>query len=338
MTRTDLQHTKADADALALVNTSANRSRRNRIRASLDRWIAELTPVPDPVPEPTPVPDPVPVPTPEPPNPELITLPLTLPQWRHYAERGAGSVAVVNGVLRETVQSGGGYLEFYSKANDSYASPRGYTANYVTGGSLVGVNRLVFRVRSSQTVARPGDGSARFELGTYIRPRSNPDGSWAGAHYYHRLCPNLTAGRWVTVTINGVPQHQVSEGSGQPAIVPSYFDQLTRWYVDAIYGGTGNATLEFDAVRFLRVDGEPDPLVASVTATYTGTRYEVTWQTPPSSTQRYTVRFGDVAVSVLATGNTYTGVLAASPALPETSDLPITIQPDGQPLIARVIW
>lgn len=302
--------------------------------------VVEPPPAPVPTPTPTPVPSPVPVPVPSPivGRVRLDDFTTLRPQWRHYAERGPGSVAVVNGVLRETFQSGGAYLEFYSKYNGtSYEFSKGYTQAYVLDPWIKTVNRLTFRLRSPQTVNRPSDGSALFELGTYRRSHTEPDVRWAGDHFYHRLSPNLPANQWVTVIINAVPQHQVSSGSGSPGLLPHYFDDLTRWYLDEIYS-TRAGSLDIDDVQFMQVDGEPDTLVASVTGCYTGSRYEVSWQTPPNSTQNYTVTANGLTATVKATGNTYTGVLWASPAMaPVAGGLRVQIQPQGATAFTEIV-
>jgi len=195
----------------------------------------------------------------------------------------------------------GVYFHFFPRSG-GWPFSGGYAQQYVESGSWdPNVNRLRFWVKSSKSIARRSDGGGLIEIGTYVRGHSVTDVSWAGDHYYHELDPSFYSGRWMLVEINRVPQHQVGSDSNfnwpeDPEYSPQltcgatgqicgtqnvhYFDGLTRFYFDSQGSQFSNSTWWFSDFEFAKVDGEPETLVSSLTATYTGTSYEVTWSGP----------------------------------------------------------
>jgi hypothetical protein len=288
----------------------------------------------------------------------LRSLPDGTAMWGHYEEGAPGSVAIDNAMLKETVggltssNGGGSYVQLVTKNNNSYSFPGGYAQSYLKSGTWSpAFNRLSFWVKTSATYARRPDGGAFIELGTYIRNHNDPDQGNQGRHFYHQIDPNLYANRWTLVVLNQHPQHEVGT-SGNPGDNPTkatvnYYDGLTRWYWDMIYGGGVNSQLWFDNFTFSTVLGEPDDKVSSITTTYSGTGYEVTWAALPNQVTVYNVSYSTSSMKVAGfasgtsggtvqnSGNDYTGVFWKSPPMIETG-LCVAIQPQGQAAFAEV--
>jgi hypothetical protein len=225
------------------------------------------------------------------------------------------------------------------------------------------VNRLSFWMRVSGTTVIKNRGSGRMtaSVGTYTKV---PDAARAnqGDHFYHFLYPNWYPNQWMLVTINRVPQHMVSQSGGinwpenptrwtgrpnRNGVDWDYFDGLTRFYIEEEYpdfSAWGGREYEFADFQFATITGEPDTLVASVTATYTGSGYELSWQGPKNKTQQYTVYTAPVSMharglgagtksttTVATTGDDYGGVLWASPAMAQPREgMYFAILPSGQ--------
>jgi hypothetical protein len=291
----------------------------------------------------------------------LRTIPVMGALWSHYPEGASGSVSVSNGQLVDTVggvtnSSGGGvYVQFVPKANDSYAFPGGYDQSHLVAGTWnPGFNRLTFRVKTDHAMGKPSSGGPNIEFGTYIRTHNTSDPNYQGAHYYHQMGIDFPANRWVYITINCVPQHQVGDnGTTNYPCNPtgdSYFDDLTRFYFDGIYGGGANATWTFDDFQFAAVGGEPDTLVASVSGTYDGSRYKLSWATPKNQSVTYTVYYSTVSMhanglsagtnggTTSSTGNTYTnGPNWQSPSIAQPAGgMFFAIQPSGSSTFTEI--
>jgi hypothetical protein len=331
------------------------------------------TPSPAPAPAPTPTPTPAPSPSPSPsPSPApgaavlddfsqgLRTVPIIGNIWSHYGEGASGSAVVSNGQLVETVgavtntSGGGAYLQFQPKANDSYAWPAGYAQSHLVSGTYpAGANRLTFRVMTSKAMSKPTNGGPNIEFGTYIRKHTETDANFQGAHFYHQLGVNFPANRWVYITITCVPQHQVGDNNitNYPCnpTGDGYFDDLTRFYFDGIYGGGANATWTYDDFRFSRVDGEPDLLVSTPWAVYDGSKYQLSWATPKNQAVSYTVycsttsmhanglSAGSVCATATSTGNTYVdGPNAVTAAMPQAPVEYFAIVPAGSSTFTEV--
>lgn len=240
-----------------------------------------------------------------------------------------------------------------------YVPPTGFAHSYIKSGTWdAGVNRLRFKMKCAQNVTRRSDGGDILQVGTYIKPTSNTDPSLQGTHYYHLFDFNVYADRWVLLELNPQPQYKLgSDGSTQPPLDPEwtgstpvhYFDGLTRFYFDTQGDGWINQVCYFDDFYFEKVTGSPDNFVASITATHSGSRYEVTWATPKNQNLVYRVRYSTSSLkaagfntgidggTVSSTGNSYPGVIWTSPDMPESPvGLYVGIQPPGQSAFTEI--
>jgi hypothetical protein len=240
-----------------------------------------------------------------------------------------------------------------------YISPTGFAHNYIKSGTWdTGVNRLRFKMKCGQSVTRHSDGGPVVEIGTYVKPTSNTDQSLQGTHYYHQLDFNVYANRWILLEVNQQPQHELGGNPGTlPPLDPEwtgstpvhYLDGLTRFYFDTMGDGWVNHVCYFDDFSFEKVTGSPDSFVSSITATHSGSKYEVTWATPKNQNLTYRIRYSTTSLktagfesgtdggTVASTGNDYTGVIWLSPNMPESpTGLYVGIQPPGQSVFTQV--
>jgi hypothetical protein len=252
------------------------------------------------------------------------------------------------------------YLHFFPNDN-GYPWPNGYAQALVKSGTFdPNANRLSFWVMSDHNVTRRSDGGDILEIGTYIRQHNYSDPIWQGQHYYHELDPNLYAGQWTLITINRVPQHRVASDTsinwpedpewvnptgGAPV---HYFDGLTRFYFTGLYTSTWIGSYWFKDFEFSTMTGEPDTLVSSVTATYNGTGYELTWAGPKNVVQAYDIAYsttsmkqsgfasGTFAGTVSDTGNAYTGCFWQSQPMAQQSGIYFAIRPQGQSAFTEI--
>jgi len=289
------------------------------------------------------------------------------PLWQPYPNPSGGSDyanqtgAIENGTYHLHT-AGRPYIHFTPYP---YVDPAGFARQNLRSGVWnANVNRLRFWIKTSRSISRRSDGGTIAEVGTYTK---NDDGqpSNQGDHYYHYLDPNFIAGQWMLVTLNRVPQHEVGQtdpnGSypenpsrnGQFAHSPywDYFDGLTRLYFCDEYGSAAdwNGDYYFANFQFDTVTGEPDSLVATVTAVYTGDHYEISWMGPKNVVQAYTVYMAPASMkakgvgsgTVVGTSQTggyaYAGVLVASKSMAQpSSGMYFAIQPAGQTSFTEV--
>ncbi len=236
-----------------------------------------------------------------------------------------------------------------------YSSISGFAKGNLRSGEWnADVNRLSFWMKTNATITHRPGGAQTAEVGTYAKVNDG-EPSNQGDHYYHYLYANWTPGQWMLVTLNRQVQHKVgqdpninwTEDPTFATIGVHYFDALTRFYVTDEYGDPavwGNHTYTFADVEFAQVGGEPDNLVASVTATYTGEHYELSWAGPKNSPQAYAVHYATTSLhraglasatrsgSIVSTpGNAYQGVLWTSPPMAQPpGGMYFAIQPIGQ--------
>ena len=192
-----------------------------------------------------------------------------------------------------------------------------------------------------------------LELGTYVREHGASDAAWAGRHFYHIMDPSFYAGRWHLFEINRHPQHEVGADSNfnwpdnpsLPAV--GYFDGLTRFYFDSQGGSFSSMSWWFDDFTFATVAGEPDTLVSSICAVYSGTKYEVTWSGPKNVAQSFDVY---TSTSSMKPGGVATGTLRGTVANPgsaytgcvwswTTAEVPVlyvAVKPQGQALFTEI--
>lgn len=282
------------------------------------------------------------------------------PLWSPYTGAGSDYTTQVGsldtGSYRDTIPgSGRPYVQFFPYP---YLSPNGFAKAHLRSGVWnAGFNRLRFWIKTTASIARRGDGGPIAEVGTYSKPNDGYPSN-QGDHYYHFLDANLVPNQWMLVTINRVPQHKVGmdsntnwpENPTAPAV--NYFDGLTRFYFCDEYGDPakwGYSNWWFKNYQFDLVTGEPDTLVSSVTAVYTGARYEVSWAGPKNTNQSYTVRYsansmklngigsGTLGGTVSNPGNAYTGTFWASANMPQFSNgVYIAIQPSGMSAFTEI--
>jgi hypothetical protein len=243
-----------------------------------------------------------------------------------------------------------------------YVWPDGFAQSYVKSGTFTStVNRMRFKAKCDKNVVRRSDGGGILDIGTYVKPHSEQTPANQGQHYYHGFDMNMYAGRWVLFEINAQPQHIVGgDPNSTPPLDPEwnsptegapvhYMDGLTRFYFDTGGDGWVSHTCYFDDFTFDTVTGAPDAYVSSMTATHSGSAYEVTWATPKMQSISYDVRYSTQSMktigfsngtnggSVASTGNSYPSVIWKSPAMAESpSGLYVAIRPSGQTAFSEI--
>jgi hypothetical protein len=225
-------------------------------------------------------------------------------------------------------------------------------------------NRMYIWMKTTARITRKPGGDQTAEIGTYVK--AAPDGSATnqGDHYYHYLCADWYPNQWMLIVLNRQVQHMVGQNAGTnwpedpswnsnlSAQHVHYYDGLTSFYFTDEYGDPamwGNATYQFAPITLGTVSGEPDSLVSSITATYTGIDYELTWAAPKNVTTQYTVYYstkgsmhlnglasGTKSTTVSSPGSAYTGTGWASPAMPQAAGIWFAIQPVGQSSFTEV--
>jgi hypothetical protein len=270
--------------------------------------------------------------------------------WSAYlGEDPNQTYSIENGMLKLVVGSGSApYLHFFPNTGFGYPFPQGFAQNFKKSGTWnPNINRLRFWVKCSKSVSRRSDGGDILQVGTYIKPHSSGDVAWQGAHYYHLFDPNFYANRWMMVELNRLPQHEVgNNGSATYAEDPEwssgvhYFDGLTRFYFDTSNGSEwANQTCYFDNFEFDLKSGEPETQVSSMTATYTGSAYEVSWAAPKNVNTSYEIRYSTTSMksagfnsgasggTVSSPGSAYVGTFWKSTNMPEADPLYVAIRP-----------
>jgi hypothetical protein len=205
---------------------------------------------------------------------------------------------------------------------------------------------MMFWVKSS--ISLSGATEWPMSIGTYVKPITDTDPNLQGAHWYHSVTPNWHAGRWMRVILPPKVQGSNSLPGGQEfPLDPLYYSQLTRWYFgDNTSGGIGpfpaGTQWWFSPIELATVTDEPDDLISSIFACYSGTRYEVRFSGPKNVLQRYDVAFhiqsmkqagfsaGTPAGTVESQQSGYTAIYWNSPAMAEAANFYIAIRPQGQ--------
>jgi hypothetical protein len=291
------------------------------------------------------------------------------PLWQVYLAANpnqTGSMDTVNQwyqlkVDAPTTGSNYPYLYFLPYQN-GYPWPGAYAQTFIRNGTFdsANTNRLSFWVKSNTNVVRRSDGGSILEIGTYIRQHNYSAPAWQGQHYYHLLDPNLYAGQWTVITINRVPQHQVGadpntnwpedpEWAKATAGAPvHYFDGLTLFYFTGLYQPSWVGSYWFKDFQFGTVTGEPDTLVSSTTATYTGKGYELTWSGPKNVAQKYDIAYGTTSMkqsgftkgtfagTVSNPASGYTGCIWQSEPMAQRSVIYFAIRPQGQSAFTEI--
>ncbi len=282
------------------------------------------------------------------------------PLWSPYTGAGPDYTTQVgsldSGSYRITIPGNGRpYFQFFPYP---YLSPDGFAKAHIRSGTWsADTNRMRFWIKTTRSISRRTDGGAIAEIGIYTKPNDGQPTN-QGDHYYHYLDANLVANQWMLVTLNRVPQHKVGmdpntnwpENPSAPAV--NYYDGFTRFYFCDEYGDPilwGNGDWWFKNYQFDTVTGEPDTLVSSIAAVYTGSRYEVSWAGPKNTNQSYTIRYsansmkqngfgsGTLGGTTSNPGDAYTGVFWASQNMAQfTNGVYIAIQPAGQTAFTEV--
>jgi hypothetical protein len=242
------------------------------------------------------------------------------------------------------------YVHFFPDGSAGYAFPMGFAQYYVMNGPWnPNYNRLNVLMNCSASFAYSGgDGIA-----TYVKGQTAPGGNFQGQHYYHGFAGTVTAGHWTKVTINNHPNHRVGGiptlnwPSDPEWVMPTtgapvrYFDGLTRFYLNPTRLHLANAyTCSFTDASFDYVSNEPDEYVYSLSATYTGSVYNVDWLGPKGDTTYYEVRYsttgslktlgfssGSVVSVPHTSGDSYNQVHAVTNALSEAPGIWFGIRP-----------
>ncbi len=242
-----------------------------------------------------------------------------------------------------------------------YVWPTGFAQNYVKSGVFSpNTNRLRFKFMCNKDMPKRTDGGGSFDVGTYVKQKGDSQSNFQGNHFYHTFNPNLYANRWAIAELNSHPQHRVGT-TGDPGVDPEwnnpttgapvhYFDGLTRWY----FGNPNNtamlnSTCYFDDFYFDTESDEPEDKVSTLVYTYSGSRYEVSWQSLPNVTISYNVRYSTASMkangflsgtdggTVKNPGNDYLGTFWTSPAISESSTgMFVAIQPVGNSNFSEV--
>jgi hypothetical protein len=250
------------------------------------------------------------------------------------------------------------YFEFFPFP---YVAPGGFAQSWVESGAYdPNATRLRWKFKCDHNMPKRGDGGSTMEVGTYVKNRTNTVSNYQGQHYYHSTTANIYAGRWMLFTMNRRPTHKVGDPGSQDypedpewtnpttGAPIHYFDGLTRFYFTLYAQNSQGATCYFDDFSFDRVTGEADASVYTVTATHSGTAYEVAWNGPKNQNVTYDVRYSTTSMkpnnflsgsdggAANTPGNDYTGVFWKSPNMAEQPVLYVAIRPRGQTTFTEV--
>jgi len=286
------------------------------------------------------------------------------PLWSAYlGEDPIQITSLAPQMLRDSIgpAPNGYYIHFFPNTGGGYPYPAGFAQYWIKKGTWdPNSNRLVFKMKCAADIQKTQTGYGNVQFGTYVKPHNYSDPSYQGQHYYHLFDPNFYANRWVMFVVNRVPQHRVgmlstlnwpedpevaSPSLGSPV---HYFDGLTRFYIDSQSGAWSNNTCHISDFEFSTVTGEPDSMVSSVTATYSGTGYEVAFSAPKGPQIIYHLRYSTSSMkqtgfasgidggTLPSTGNSYTSILWKSPPMAEAPMMYVAIQPPGQTSFTEV--
>jgi hypothetical protein len=202
--------------------------------------------------------------------------------------------------------SDGIYFRFQPRSESGYSYPANYAQAFLKSGTWnPDYNHLSIQMKCDVSLARYDNYGHWLEWGTYIRAHDDTDGGNQGQHYYHQFNPSIYANKWITLDIDRHPQWRVGGTVGTEYwddpewTAPTqsspvhYFDGITHHYPidDEMDQRLNGHVCNFDNATFRYVPNEPDAFVSSVTTTYTGSAYELTWSTPKNLLTTYQVRY-----------------------------------------------
>ncbi len=259
--------------------------------------------------------------------------------------------------LRTDITRAGYQLWFFPlQSGPRYPYPSGYTQGWIKSGTWDRlINRMEFWIKCNDFV--PTNPRQSMNIGTYVKP-TNAGGDDQGSHYYHFLHPNLYANRWAKIMISWTPTHNRDFGLHNYPSNPSrtdlanfsyttpvdYFDGLAPWYIAIASSATtpsptNRFTCWVDDFYLLQKTGEPDAEVRSVTATYNGSAYELSWDGLMNSTLIYEIRYSTTSMKSngfasgtsggtrQAQNSAYPGLLWTSPPMPQAAGMYFAIKP-----------
>jgi len=256
------------------------------------------------------------------------------------SEDDGSSAAIVSNSLRLYGSPDPGcsiYMHFFPITSSFYPFPEGYAQYYLRSGTWDPANnRLSFLVRCDTAQSWDSNGSDNIQFGTYVKNHADPNDMEQGRHFYHLFDINMYANKWMKCWVNAHPQHEREHTGEEPGNEPTmptvgYMDGLSRFYWDPQNSGLEESIWDFDDFYFSKVLSEPDDKVATVSALYTGTRYEIAWNGPRNTSYTYDVRYktttmkvagfttGTLAGTMANPGDTYTGCLIQTGLMAESS-------------------
>jgi len=242
------------------------------------------------------------------------------------------------------------YSHFYpNQGAPRYPEPEGFVhGNLLSGDWDPEINRMGFWLKCDTDL--PANQRRTFYVGTYIKPLT-ADPQPQGQHYYNFFGPAIHANRWIRVVVTATPTALVGtkaynippdpEWSAPTGAEPvHYFDGMTRFYLSIT--GTGEPmTCSIDDFTLWNQLGEPEALVANMTASYSGTGYEVSWITPKGTAQDYEVRYDPLSMktagfeagvdggTVSSRNSAYATAVWVGPTMAEQPTMVFAIRPVG---------
>lgn len=276
----------------------------------------------------------------------------------------AGQTASIeNGMYKVSAGANEGWM--WQFLPQPYVGRTGFLQGWLkSGSSKSDYNRLTLRMKCDKSVPRGYGGNSvsdHMNFGTYVKRTDDACTNCQGQHYYHGMNPNIYANRWMYITLNRKPQHRVGlPGSADVVDDPEwnapteygpahYYEGFTRFYFQDFSEAANGNVCYFDDLKLDYASGEPDFLVSSVTATYNGSAYELSWATRKNSNDWFDVRYstssmkvngwqtGTAAGGVGGNETDYTSVLWTSPSMKESSTgMYFAIRPSKQALFTEV--
>lgn len=227
--------------------------------------------------------------------------------------------------------------------------PGGFLQGQIESGSWIPTaNRMEMWMKCSKNIPTETP-YYTMNIGTYVKSHSASPYDM-GPHYYHFFHPNFYANRWMKVTMNATPTHKLSTDANtnwppDPSFTSDgvhYFDGLTVFYISIPTTGIAPYSCWIDDVKLFQETGAADDKIRGVTATYSGSKYELSWNALKNSSQVYEVRYSPTSMKAngftsgtdggtrSAPGIADSGVLWSSPAISENPNgMYFAIRPSG---------
>ena len=247
----------------------------------------------------------------------------------------------------------GMYSEFFvNPGSGDWSFPARYLQTWIKSGSWsAGINRMTMQfVCNGNLPSSSGyqpNANESIEIGTYIRPQTYNSPGNAGQHFYHFINPaNIYAGQPVYAVLNRRPEHVVTAGAPEPhydnpevtnpdmgnncgaggtqPCSVDYYDGMTRWYSDQQYNEVAGVTCNMSNLQLNTTSGETDGMtttgdatvqgyIGTISATYSGSRYEVEWNGPAYVPQVFNIAYATSDIHNLGFLNATSGGTSTSP-------------------------